>query len=188
MQNKANDTVADNRPGYGGRDWYWCCNSEQYLVLVLGKGIVYTTNVSVNKLTESFANQVPFSTTDAQVFQEFSQYFGKLGFAEEGRFRLAIAATIGQNYLIPLPTRSWYFKLADGGFSQHYRTKQLIQLKAQTDGIYVILSTDGAAANVMLLNPQHAVNNVKQFGRGAILKVHTDRFEPLNKPFQVSDL
>ena len=187
MDQSPNKTANYSSPKHG-RDWQWRISDNKYLTLSLADGINYESDFHMDSLRFASTDPVGFSTDDATVFQEFSRFFDALGFDQEYRFRLAISATISKNYLKPLPTRSWYFKLAENRISVQCKPFQLVQLNAQNSAIYVVLSVEEAAANIMLLNPQHGINDVKTCLQGAILKVHIDRFELLDKPFQVSEL
>lgn len=162
----------------------WSRGEQQRLVLILAEDVHYVTDFLMSQLVDSLSLGGGFTASDAAEYQNYSELLANAGFDQEWRFKLAINATVALNYLKPLATRSWYFRLAETPYVGEIKPQTWVQLDAQTNAKYLVLRVDEQASYLMLVNVEHQVNGVKTLKRGNIIKVHNDRLSPLNELFQ----
>ena len=170
--------------------WRWRVNeTDQRLHLVLATDIEFPTQFDLAALLQFNPQGQTFTAQDAEIYSQYREQFKSLPLDEEGKFTLAINATVARQYSKPLATKSWYFMQGNADATAlKLSSGDYICAQAYGLGLYLVLDTDPSASTLMLMSKEHAIDPQRRFQRGKLVRVHNDRLIPHSGPILEQDL
>jgi len=157
-------------------EWHWkIAGEDEALYLVLTADIEFRTRFGLASLLGFSVDGQTFSTQDACIYSEYREQFKSLPLNEEGRFSLAINATVARLYIKPLANKSWYFSPTYEANVRTLGRGDYVSAQALSQGLYLVLDTDESTSTIMLLSSGHRIDENRHFLRGKTLRVHNDR-------------
>lgn len=170
--------------------WTWFYDdSEGHLMLDLGDGMLFKTNLPRKLIVDCAIGINEFSVDDASAYQTYKEQIAHLGLVEARQAELALYCVAAKRFHKPVQPKSWFFdSLSDGNFT--VEEGDFVQLDASgTSGTFIVLEVGECAslcASVSL--EEFQLNSAKSLAFGQAIKVMHDRMQPRNHQFQVQPI
>lgn len=168
--------------------WYYD-DSEGHLMLDLGDGMVFKTNLPRKLIVDCAIGINEFSVDDAAAFMTYKEQIAYLDLSEPRQAELALYCVAAKRFHKPVQPKSWFFdSLSDG--SVHVEEGDFVQLNSSShSGVFIILEVGECAslcASVSL--EEFVLGGSKTLVFGQAIKVMHDRMLPVNHHFQVQPI
>ncbi|WP_082016366.1 cell division protein ZapC [Vibrio sinaloensis] len=168
--------------------WYYD-DSEGHLMLDLGDGMLFKTNLPRKLIVECAIGINEFSVDDASAYQTYKEQIALLGLSEPRQAELALYCVAAKRFHKPVQPKSWFFdSLSDGNLALEEGDFVQLSTSSGSSSFIVIEVGEYASLCVSVSLDEFQLNGIKSLSFGEAIKVMHDRMLLINHQFQAQPI
>jgi len=168
--------------------WYYD-DTEGHLMLDLGDGMLFKTNLPRKLIVECAIGINEFSVDDASAYQTYKEQIAHLTLSEPRQAELALYCVAAKRFHKPVQPKSWFFDSLSNG-ELGLEEGDFVQLSAaNNNGIFIVLEVGECASLCVSVSLEaFELNGSKSLAFGQAIKVMHDRMLSANHQFKVQPI
>jgi len=160
-------------------NWRWCFDADRdRLLLDLSAELQFETAYPAKQLVPAARAAQPFTLEDSSHYFHLLECIAELPLSEPERVQIVLNAIAACRFCKPMLPQSWFFRDFDFMQAAPLLGEVVSMISEQGHGDFLVIDPGETASLCLLLSEQMALNEEKQLGQCAVIKVMNNRLIP----------